>query len=80
MDGYTRMTANLTARGATALNEAASRTGDSLTDTLNRALQAYAILVEQAEREGVTTVELPWDDRPLHLKISRRPFPRWRPW
>lgn len=81
-DALTRMTAYLTARGATALAEASHRTGDSLTDTLNRALAVYAILVERADREGVTEVTLPWDDRPLHLKVSRAPFPKrkWLPW
>lgn len=71
---------DLTARSVAAIGAVEQRTRDSRTDIINRAVQVLAILVEQADREGVTTVQLPWDDRPLHLKISRRPFPRWRPW
>lgn len=77
----TRATVNLTPRAMAALGELEQRTGDPRTDIINRAVQVLAVMEEQAERAGVTTVSMPWDDDgPLHLKVSRRPFPRWRPW
>lgn len=46
-----RISANLTARSARALEEVVSITGDSQTDALNRALQVYAYL-ERVQAEG----------------------------
>ena len=46
-----RITVNLTARAARALEQAAGLTGDSKTDTINRALQIYAYL-EQITQDG----------------------------
>lgn len=46
-----RITVNLTARAARALEQAAGLTGDSKTDTINRALQIYAYL-EQINQDG----------------------------
>ena len=46
-----RVTVNLTARAARALELAVNLTGDSKTDTVNRALQIYAFL-EQASAQG----------------------------
>jgi hypothetical protein len=46
-----RVTVNLTPRSSRALDEAVTITGDSKTDTINRALQVYAYL-ERVQREG----------------------------
>jgi hypothetical protein len=46
-----RVTVNLTGRAADALAEAAKLTGNSKTDTINRALQVYAYL-EQVANDG----------------------------
>lgn len=46
-----RVTVNLTSRSARALDLVISLTGDSKTDTINRALQIYAYL-EQVTAEG----------------------------
>lgn len=46
MTNLVKTTVNLTQRGDRALNAAAAATGDSKTDTVNRALQVYALLVE----------------------------------
>ncbi|MFJ1706569.1 hypothetical protein [Kitasatospora sp. NPDC088346] len=46
-----RLTVNLTPRAAKALDQAAAASGDSRTDTVNRALQVYAYL-EQVSRNG----------------------------
>jgi len=76
-----RLSVQLTPRSRAALGALEQRTGDSTTDTVNRAIQVYAALTEQADRAGVTTIEIPWDEAgALHLKISRRPFGRWLPW
>jgi hypothetical protein len=46
-----RVTVNLTARASTALELVTKLTGDSKTDTINRALQVYA-LIEQVTAKG----------------------------
>lgn len=46
-----RVTVNLTPRAARALEQAAELTGDTKTDTINRALQVYAYL-EQVTHDG----------------------------
>ncbi len=46
-----RITVNLTARASRALELAARLSGDTKTDTINRALQAYAFL-EQVTAQG----------------------------
>jgi hypothetical protein len=47
-----RVTVNLTHRAAIALESACQRTGDSKTDSINRALVVYSLVVELIEREG----------------------------
>ena len=47
-----RITVNLVARAARALQKAADLTGDSKTDTINRAVQVYAYLEEINSRGG----------------------------
>ncbi|MFI9561630.1 hypothetical protein [Nonomuraea endophytica] len=46
-----RVTVNLTPRSSLALEEAVAITGDSKTDTINRALQVYSYL-ERIIRDG----------------------------
>lgn len=42
----TRVTVNLTGRSVTAMDRAAARTGHHRTDTINRALQVYDLVVD----------------------------------
>jgi hypothetical protein len=63
----TKLTVNLTPRAISAMKMGAVLTGDTRTDTVNRALQVYAFLMEQmhlngrrlflAEDDGVTLVQ-----------------------
>lgn len=50
-DGLTRVTVNLIPRAAQALDHLAALTGDTKTDTINRAIQFYAAL-EGEMRQG----------------------------
>lgn len=43
---------NLTSKSIRAMEDAAYLTGDSKTDTVNRALQVYLILVQAAQEDG----------------------------
>src|SRR5260370_37828439 len=47
-----RVTVNLTPRSGHALEMAVKRTGDSQTDTINRAIQVYAYLTDITETGG----------------------------
>ncbi|MFI2577460.1 hypothetical protein ACH5AJ_35305 [Streptomyces rochei] len=49
---YERVTVNLTEKTARALAEAVSITSDSKTDTINKALQMYALLQRVQEDGG----------------------------
>lgn len=51
MSGLERVTVNLTPKAVKALASACEMTGDSKTDTINRALRLYAY-VEQVKAEG----------------------------
>jgi hypothetical protein len=51
-DGLERITVNLTPRAAEALNQACKLTGDSKTDSVNRALLVYAYLEEIMQHGG----------------------------
>lgn len=51
-----RITVNLTARSQEALTDAVARTGDSKTDTVNRALQVYNFLDELWRNDGAVYV------------------------
>ncbi|WP_107473607.1 hypothetical protein [Streptomyces sp. NRRL S-813] len=51
--GPARITVNLAPKAATALDQAVKLTGDSKTDTINRALQVYAYL-EKVIQDGGT--------------------------
>jgi hypothetical protein len=50
------MTLNLTQRAAAALARAESRSGDSKTDCINRAIQAYDLLDEAMDAGGEVTI------------------------
>lgn len=79
----TRLTVNLTPAARSALEDAALRTGDTRTDTVNIALMLYAQIAELAEHEGAYWSEYPhFDGRgSVWLLIAReRPKRRWRPW
>ncbi len=62
----TKVTVNLVPRAMAAMAQAASDCGDTATDTVTRALQAYAILVEAATTAGpsVSTFEVRGDGGP----------------
>jgi uncharacterized protein (DUF1778 family) len=64
-----RVTVNLTARAARALNQAAQITGDSRTDTINRALVIYAYLEQISESKGAIYVRESPDEELQLLKI-----------
>ena len=50
--GLRRITLNLTPRAYTALEQAVKRTCDSKTDTLNRAIQVYAYIMNVTQNGG----------------------------
>jgi hypothetical protein len=47
-----RITVNLTPRACTALEQAVKLTGDSKTDTLNRAIQVYSYIMNVTQNGG----------------------------
>ena len=61
--GLERVTLNLTPRAARALEIATEITGDSKTDTINRAVQLYAY-IERIINEGGTIVAQKTDGSP----------------
>jgi len=64
-----RVTVNLTVRAARALNQAAELTGDSKTDTINRALQIYAYLEQITHNGGAIYVRETPDGEPQLIKM-----------
>ncbi len=52
MSALTRITVNLAPRAVEALNRVAFRTGDSRTDTINRALVGWAELLRTVDAGG----------------------------
>ncbi len=67
--GPTRVTVNLTRKAADALEELSDSTGYSKTDTINRALQVYAIIQGFLDK-GASLVVKPEDAGPeirLHI-------------
>lgn len=50
--GLTRITVNLTPRAMDALDSAVSKTSDSRTDSINRALQVYDLFLDLLARGG----------------------------
>lgn len=61
----TRLTVNLTPRAAEALDRTADRLGDTKTDTVNRALQLYALVTGMSGSEVVAVMVR--DGEPLTL-------------
>jgi len=64
-----RITVNLTGRASRALELATELTGDTKTDTINRALQVYAYLEEVTSRGGSIYVRESGDADLERLKI-----------
>lgn len=63
-----RVTVNLTPRARTALENTVQRSGDSKTDTINRALQLYNYLDEVMHSGGAVYVQDP-NGKPERLKV-----------
>ena len=64
-----RVTVNLIARASRALQLASDLTGDTKTDTVNRALQVYAYLEEINAQGGAIYVREAGDSEPQRLKM-----------
>jgi hypothetical protein len=64
-----RVTVNLTPRSGHALEMAVKRTGDSQTDTINRAIQVYAYLTDITETGGTLYVRDDGSDELERLRI-----------
>jgi hypothetical protein len=64
-----RVTVNLVARASQALQSASDLTGDSKTDTINRALQVYAYLEEIISEGGAIYVRESKDSELMQLKM-----------
>jgi hypothetical protein len=67
--GPERVTVNLIPRAAQALHEVSDLTGDSKTDSINRALQVYNYLMTITESGGEILVREPGDSDPRVLKM-----------
>jgi hypothetical protein len=63
-----RVTVNLTPRAWNALEEAVQRTGDTKTDTINRALQVYNYIEEIMHSGGAVIVQ-DRNGKPERLRI-----------
>jgi hypothetical protein len=50
--GLRKITVNLTPRACAALDQAVKLTGDNQTDTLNRAIQVYAYIMNITQNDG----------------------------
>jgi hypothetical protein len=64
-----RVTVNLTPRSLQALERAVKQTGDSQTDTINRAIQVYAYLANITENHGTIYVRDEGSDDAERLHI-----------
>jgi hypothetical protein len=64
-----RVTVNLTARSSQALDEAVRLTGDTKTDSLNRAIQIYAYIEQVLQSGGSVHVRETPDGELERLKI-----------
>lgn len=70
-----RVTVNLTPRSARALELATQITGDSKTDTINRAIQLYAYIEHITSEGGTVHIRESADSEPERLKFFL-PAPR----
>lgn len=71
-----RLTVNLVDEAHAALTAAAEQTGDSKTDTINRALIVYATIIQvhdRGEGRGAFSIDCPLD-APVRVEVNRR---RW---
>lgn len=66
---WERVTVNLTPRAYHALEQTVQLTGDTKTDTINRALQVYAYLEEILHASGSIYVRATPDAEPERLRI-----------
>ena len=64
-----RVTVNLTPRASRALESVTVLTGDSKTDTINRALQIYAFLEETVAKGGTVVVQEGKDAPPQLIRF-----------
>jgi hypothetical protein len=64
-----RITVNLTPRAWEALEQAVKLTGDSKTDTLNRAIQVYAYLMNITQNDGAVYVRDAGHDELQRLRV-----------
>jgi hypothetical protein len=64
-----RVTVNLTPRSSRALDEVVRLTGDSKTDSINRAIQIYAYVQQVLQSGGSIHVRETSDGEPERLKI-----------
>ncbi|MFC7267173.1 hypothetical protein [Streptomyces lutosisoli] len=64
-----RVTVNLTSRASKALETAVGITGDSKTDSINRALSVYAYIEQVLQQGGSITVQDSPDAVPQKLVI-----------
>lgn len=74
MDNLTKLTVNLTARSHTSLERAVEISGDNKTDTVNRALQLYAVAltyVKDGQRMAFLDADQPTltDEQQLHVDV-----------
>lgn len=74
----TKVSINFLEKSMEALEAAAEQTGDNRTDTLNRAIQAYARVVQLHDRgRGGGRFHIWQDGRWIRVEIDR---PWWRFW
>lgn len=77
-EDLTKLTVNLTESAATALDFAAVLSGDTRTDTVNRALLIYNSIAEAAtEGRGRLSFKLIDGGEPVRIEVNR---PWWRFW
>lgn len=64
-----RVTVNLISRASRALEQVSELTGDTKTDSINRAIQIYAYLEEVTTSGGSIYVQEAGEDEPQKIKI-----------
>lgn len=69
-----KVTVNLTERAMTALLETADRLGDTKTDTLNRAVQLYAVITALKPGQGARFDRVDGEQVTLQCTDGRRPW------
>lgn len=64
-----RITLNLSARGEDALDAITGLTGDSKTEAVNKALQAYAIIQQAQTKGGGMLIQDDADANPTYVRF-----------